>query len=89
MICDNNYHILAISDCISGNHNDSFELIENIEILTETLKKADINIEHSHLNADAGFDTKAFIETIETKHKMIANIPVNKRNSKKIATLHY
>ena len=39
MICDNNYHILAISDCIDGNHNDGFELIENIEILTETLKK--------------------------------------------------
>ena len=82
MICDNNYHILAISDCIDGNHNDSFELIENIEILTETLKKANIDIQKSHLNADAGFDTKAFIEN---KYKMIANIPKNKRNSKKIA----
>jgi transposase len=84
VICDNNYHILVISDCIDGNHNDSFELIENIEILTEVLKEADINIERSHLNADAGFDTKAFIETIETTHKMIANIPKNKRNQKKI-----
>ena len=82
MICDNNYHILAISDRIDGNHNDGFELIENIEILTETLKKVDIDIQNSHLNADAGFDTKAFIEN---KHKMIANIPKNKRNSKKIA----
>lgn len=85
MICDNNYHILAISDCIDGNHNDSFELIENIDILTETLKKADINIQNSHFNADAGFDTKLFIEIIESKHKMIANIPKNKRNNKKIA----
>lgn len=85
MICDNNYHVLAISDCVDGNHNDSFELIENMEILTETLKKADVNIQNSHLNADAGFDTKAFIENIENKHKMIANIPKNKRNSKKIA----
>jgi len=84
VICDNNYHILSISDCIDGNHNDSFELIENIEILTETLKKAYINVENSHLNADLGFDTKGFIETIETKYKMIANIPKNKRNSKKI-----
>ena len=42
----------------------------------------DIDIQNSHLNADAGFDTKAFIEN---KHKMIANIPKNKRNSKKIA----
>ena len=36
-VLNNNYHILAISDCIDGNYNDSFELIENIEILTETL----------------------------------------------------
>lgn len=85
VICDNNYHILAISDCIDGNHNDSFELIENIDILTETLKKLDIDIQNSHLNADAGFDVKECIEWIETKHKMIANIPKNKRNSKKIA----
>lgn len=76
---------MAISDCIDGNHNDSFELIDNIEILTSTLEKADVNIQDSHLNADAGFDTKQFIETIETKYKMIANIPKNKRNSKKIA----
>lgn len=76
---------MAISDCIDGNRNDSFELIENIEILTATIKNAGINIENSHLNADAGFDTKDFIESIEKKHKMIANIPKNKRNSKKIA----
>ena len=54
VICDNKYHILAISDYIDGNHNDNFELTENIEILIETLKKADIDIEDSHLNADSG-----------------------------------
>ena len=66
----------------------NFELTENIEILIETLKKADIDIENSHLNADSGFDTKVFIETIETKYKMIANIPKNRRNNKKIAQEH-
>lgn len=74
MICDNKYHILAISDCIAGNHNDSFELVENIEILIETIKQADIDYHASHLNADAGFDTKEFIENIEQKHLMIANV---------------
>ena len=88
VICDNKYHILAISDCIDGNHNDSFELTENIEILIETLKKAAINIQNSHLNADSAFDTKAFIEIIETKYKMIANIPKNRRNNKKTAQEH-
>ena len=84
MVCDNKHHILAISDCLDGNRNDSFELTKNIEILIETLKKSDIDLQSSHLNADAGFDTKDFIATIEKKHKMIANIPKNKRNSKKI-----
>lgn len=84
IICDNKYHILAISDCISGNHNDSFELVENIDILLETLKKVDIDYSNSHLNADSGFDVKEFIENIEKKHQMIANIPKNKRNTSKI-----
>lgn len=84
MICDNKYHILAISDCISGNHNDSFEIVENIDLLVETLKQVDIDYHASHLNTDSGFDTKEFIETIEQKHQMIANIPRNKRNSNKI-----
>jgi len=85
VICDNNHHVLAISDCMDGNHNDSFELVENMELLTQTLKEADVNLQNSHLNADAGFDVAAFIEVIENKHKMIANIPKNKRNSKKTA----
>ncbi len=84
VICDNKYHILAISDCISGHHHDSFELVENIDLLMEILQKADIDYHTSHLNADGGFDTKKFIETIEQKHPMIANIPRNKRNSSKI-----
>ena len=85
VICDNNYHVLAISDCMDGNHNDNFELTQNMDILVETLEKAQIDVKSSHPNADAGFDTKAFIELIETKHKMIANIPKNRRNSKNIA----
>ena len=59
-------------------------MVENIDILIKTIQKVDIDIKNSHLNADAGFDTKLFIETIETKYKMIANIPKNKRNTKKI-----
>lgn len=70
---------------MDGNRNDSFELAENMETLARTLEEADIDLKYSHLNADAGFDVKSFIEEIENKHKMIANIPKNKRNSKKAA----
>ena len=75
---------MAISDCIAGNHHDNFEITENIELLVETLHKASIDYRSSHLNADAGFDTKEFIAVIEEKHLMIANIPKNKRNATKI-----
>ncbi|MEG3882447.1 hypothetical protein QT972_34400 [Microcoleus sp. herbarium7] len=85
IICDNNHHILAISDCIDGNHNDSFGLVENVETLIGTLEKADVDLRNSHLNADAGFDVKAFIEHVGTKYKMIANIPRNRRNDRKEA----
>ena len=74
---------MAISDCIDGNHHDSFNLLEQVEILLETIKKSEIDLRSSHLNADAGFDVKNFIETIEQKHQIIANIPKNRRNRKK------
>jgi transposase len=58
--------------------------VEHIQELIKTLTNAQIDINRTHLNADAGFDTAAFIATIEEKYNMIANIPRNKRNSKKI-----
>ncbi len=84
MICDNSHNIIAISDGIGGNHHDSFELIEQVDKLVECMNAADIDYKNSHLNADTGFDVQDFIEHVESEHKMIANIPNNKRNRKKI-----
>ncbi len=85
MLCDNHYHILAISDGISGNHHDSFQLVENFTQLLKQLEQSQVDYRSSHLNADAGFDVQDFIQTIEEKHQLIANIPRNKRNAKKLA----
>ena len=82
VICDNAYNILAISDCIDGNHHDNFEIIENVKKMIDLLDKQHIDYKRSHLNADSGFDLKAFIEFIEN-HKIIANIKENRRNKKK------
>lgn len=82
VICDNKYNILAISDCIDGNHHDNFEIIENVKKMLQSLDEQFIDYNMSHLNADSGFDVLAFIDFIE-KHKIIANIKQNKRNSKK------
>lgn len=83
MICDNNYNILAISDCISGNHHDNFEIIQHIATMLKHLDKQLVNYHYSHLNADAGFDVKAFIVFIE-QNNIVANIKENKRNAKSI-----
>jgi transposase len=83
VICDNKYNILAISDCIDGNHHDNFEIIENVKKMLQSLDEQLIDYNMSHLNADSGFDVSAFIEFIE-KHKIVANIKQNKRNTKKI-----
>lgn len=53
-----------------------------------TLKKIGINTDLSHLNADAGFDVTAFIKELDERHTIIANIPKNKRNAKKIETAY-
>lgn len=82
MLCDNNYNVLAVSDCISGEHHDSFEIVEQMQAMIDSLDKQVIDYHLSHLNADSGFDVKAFIDFLE-KHKMIANIKQNKRNTKK------
>ncbi len=84
VLCDNKQHILAISDCISGNHHDSFELVLQINQLATAMTENEISYQDSHLNADMAFDVKEFIKTVEEKHKMIANIPKNTRNTKQI-----
>ncbi len=82
VICDNKYHILAISDCIAGSHHDRFEVIKQLDILLQNMTDAGLDYKSSHLNADAAFDMKAFIEYIENKQEMISSIPKNKRNTK-------
>jgi transposase len=81
VICDNKYNILAISDCIDGNHHDSFAIIEQVQEMIDSLGKQQINYKNAHLNADSGFDVKKFIEFVEN-NQMIANIKENKRNNK-------
>ena len=80
IICDNKYNILAISDCIEGHHHDSFELIQKVQNMIDSMKKQSIEYHFSHLNADSRFDVKLFLSFIE-QMEMIPNIKQNKRNS--------
>jgi len=82
MICDNNKNILAISECINGNHHDSYNLVPIVKKMFKSLKKTVKIKKGIYFNADSGFDTKDFRAYL-TKEKMIPNIKNNKRNSKK------
>ena len=87
VICDwaalrNKYNILAISDCIEGNHHHNYEIIENVQNMIVSMEKQSIEYHFSHLNADSGFDVKSFLVFIE-QMEMIPNIKQNKRNTKK------
>lgn len=71
---------LAISEPVSGHHNDLFEIEVHFEEVISTLEQATIPVEGLFINADAGFDSKNLRDTCEAKG-IIANICHNKRNS--------
>lgn len=70
---------LAMSEPVSGNHNDLHDIEVQFEVVTGTLEEADIPVEGLFLNADAGFDSKNFRETCDKK-EINANVCFNKRN---------
>ena len=74
---DKNGNFLACSDPISGNHNDSYELLENLKKMKAftLLKDADMPV----LNADSGFDSMPFFICC-TENNVIPNIKDNIRN---------
>lgn len=70
---------LAMSEPVAGNHNDLFEIEVQFEVVTETLKEAEIPLDGLFMNADAGFDSKELRSSCERKG-INANICFNKRN---------
>ena len=70
---------LAMSEPVSGNHNDLFDIEVHFEEVTATLEQANISIDGLFLNADAGFDSQKLRDKCEAKG-IIANFAENKRN---------
>jgi len=71
---------IAMSEPVSGNHNDLFEIEVHFEQVIATLEDAKIAVDGLFLNADAGFDSKRLRCQCEAKG-IIANFAKNKRNS--------
>lgn len=78
---------IAMSEPVSGNHNDLFDIEVQFEEVVSTLEQAEINVEGLFINADAGFDSQKLRDKCESKG-IIANICHNQRNGDK-DTDHY
>ncbi len=70
---------LAMTEPVSGNHNDLYQIEVQFEEITATLEQADIAVDGLFLNADAGFDCEGFRSTCDAKG-IIPNVAHNKRN---------
>lgn len=70
---------LAMSEPVSGNHNDLYDIEVQFETVTATLEDADISVDGLFMNADAGFDCAQLRKCCESK-EINANICFNKRN---------
>lgn len=79
ILTDNRGVPVACSQAIGGNHNDAFELEENVAQMLQNLNASNIEIDGLFMNADAGFDTKEF-RLFCYKNGIHANIDSNTRN---------
>ena len=73
--------MLAMSQPISGEHHDLYNIETHFQEITSILKKAEISTEGLFVNFDAGFDSEN-LRKITASEGIIANICENKRNQK-------
>lgn len=72
---------LCMSEPIAGNHHDLYEINKHFKFMCQILEQAQIDPHGMVMNADAGFDSMSFRDFCDDLD-MIANIDINKRNSK-------
>lgn len=72
---------LSISEAISGQHNDLFNIKNLMSKMLDNILKITYSLDGLFLNADAGFDSKELKELLRGK-RIVYNIDHNKRNTK-------
>lgn len=78
-ISDSKGVLIALSNPISGEHHDLFEIEQHFKELLEMIEAAEIAKEGLFLNADAGFDSIELREICES-HEITPNFALNPRN---------
>ena len=79
LLTDRNGLVVACSKPVAGNHNDLFEIKEQLKEMLDQLAQAQIPIEGLFINADSGFDSTKLRQVLD-QHGVILNSPPNKRN---------
>jgi transposase len=80
-IIDKNGYVLASTSVIAGNHNDAFNLKDNLRKALKEIKGLGLIIKGGYFNADSSFDTKE-ARKVCFNHHLIPNIAENRRNRK-------
>lgn len=80
-VTDKQGYILATTNIVGGNHNDQYELTENLRQLFKDLTALSLSVRGSLFNMDAGFDTRA-VRKLCFNRQVIPNIKENPRNRK-------
>jgi len=83
LLTDRNGLVVACAKPVAGNHNDLFEIEEQVAEMKAQLLEMDIPIDGLFLNADAGFDSEALRKVLD-KEGIILNAPLNKRNGSRL-----
>ena len=71
--------IIATTELIAGNHNDLYQLKDNLRMLFKQMKQLNLPIKGAYFNGDKGFDTRQARKSC-FNHGLIPNIAENKRN---------
>ena len=74
---------ISTGEIVSGNHNDLYGIVPQFSGMIKQLKQCGICVENSFMNADKGFDSKAFRRCCR-RRKIMPNIKENVRNRKKV-----
>jgi transposase len=82
-ITDRQGYVIATTSLIAGNHNDAFELKDNLQVAFKSMKRLGLDFQGAYFNADSAFDTRA-ARKVCFNHGVVPNIAENMRNRQSI-----
>ncbi len=82
-VTEGNGYIIATTGIIAGNHNDSYELKQNLRHVFADMKRCGLDYQGAIFNMDSSFDTRAARKLLWNRG-VKPNIAENKRNRKTV-----